>query len=145
MRYLIDTCVISELIKKRPDRRVVEWVRDRSDTSLFLSVITIGEIEKGIGKLPEGRKKQRLRKWVEEDLSRWFTGRILEIDRPVAVRWGTISGQAEKSGRPIPVLDGLLAATALEAGLALATRNLGHLEETGVPLVDPWSASPGKA
>jgi toxin FitB len=92
----------------------------------------------GISKLRDGKKKLSLQKWVDEDLSRRFIGRILRIDQEVASRWGIISGQAERDGKKIPVIDGLLAATAIEGGLILITRDVGHVQGTGVTILDPW-------
>ena len=140
MRYLLDTCVISELVKKAPERAVVEWVRGQDDSNLFLSVITTGEIQEGIAKLQDGKKRRRLQQWVEEDLERRFTGRIIAIDRAIASRWGLLSGSAEKAGKKVPVLDGLLAATALEQGMTLVTRNTAHIRETGAQVLDPWES-----
>ena len=138
MRYLLDTCVISELVKKKPSSRVTQWLEQQEELSLFLSVITFGELHKGIGRLQTGRKQRQLHEWVEGHLSRRFTGRILDIDREVAVRWGEISAAAEGAGRTVPVLDGLLAATALISGLTFVTRNTDHVKATGVSLFNPW-------
>jgi len=100
MNYLLDTCVISELVKPQPDRKVVEWVRRQDETALFLSVVTIGEIEKGIARLERSRRKQLLRDWVDNKLSRRFSGRILSFDYETASRWGRISGEAGRKGKP---------------------------------------------
>lgn len=138
MKFLIDTCVISELVKKAPASGVTRWLEQQDELSLYLSVITFGELHKGIGQLHAGRKKRELYEWVEGQLSRRFTGRILDVDKDVAVRWGEISAAAGKFGRTVPVLDGLLAATALTFGLTFVTRNTDHFQETGVRLLDPW-------
>jgi toxin FitB len=139
VRYLLDTCVISEVTKKRPSAKVLTWLDAQEELTLFLSVITLGELQKGVSKLPVSRKRRRLQQWVEQDLTRRFTGRILAVDLEVAMRWGAITATAEQQGRPVPVLDGLLAATALVAGLTLVTRNTPHMQATGVPLFDPLS------
>ena len=138
MRFLLDTCVISEVTKPKPSPEVITWLDRQMELSLFLSVITIGELQKGISKLPDSRKRQQLQEWVDQDLTRRFTGRILEIDREIAMRWGSMAGAAEQQGVTIPVLDGLLAATAIEYGLTMATRNTSDVMSTGVPLFDPW-------
>lgn len=138
MRYLLDTCVISELVKRAPSSRVAQWLEQQKELSLFLSVITFGELHKGIGQLQAGRKKRELNEWVEGQLSRRFTGRILDVDKDVAIRWGEISASSGRVGRTVPVLDGLLAATALTFGLTFVTRNTDHVRETGVLLFDPW-------
>lgn len=139
MRYLIDTCVISELIRKAPAKSVTGWIRNQDETTFHLSVLTIGEIQKGIRKLRDGKKKLSLQKWIDDELSKRFRGRIIGIDLAVASRWGAISGDAERRGRKIPVIDGLLAATAIEEGLTLVTRDIGHVRETGATILDPWS------
>lgn len=141
MRYLIDTCVISEIVKRIPERKVLDWVRSRDEGSLHLSVLTIGEIQKGISKLRDARKAKHLQKWIDEDLRKRFAGRILGISLEVAFRWGVISGSAERDGRKIPVIDGLLAATALESGLTIVTRNVDHLRGTGAAVLNPWESS----
>ena len=140
MRYLLDTCVISEVTKARPAAKVLTWLDVQDEMSLLLSVITLGEIQKGISKLPTSRKRRQLQHWLDQELPRRFLGRILVIDHEVAIRWGTLSGRAEQQGRPLPVLDGLLAATALVAGCILVTRNTPHVEATGILLFDPWSS-----
>jgi toxin FitB len=140
VRYLLDTCVISEGTKKRPSRKVLTWLDVQDEMSLFLSVLTLGELYKGISKLPRSRRRDQLHHWVEHDLPRRFTGRILPVDQEVATRWGMITGEAEQAGHPIPVLDGLLAATARVAGMTLVTRNTPHMEHTGASVLDPWMA-----
>ena len=138
MRYLVDTCVISELIKKKPAKGVVAWVREQDELSLFVSVLTFGEIEKGIAKLDDERRRHTLRTWVDHDLKRRFAGRILTFDYETACRWGEISGKAERDGTPIPVLDGQLAATALIHGMTLVTRNTSDVAPSSVPVLNPW-------
>ena len=139
MRYLLDTCVISEVTKPRPTARVLTWLDIQEELSLFLSVITVGELQKGISKLPASRKRRQLQQWVDRELTRRFTGRMLGIDHEVALRWGAMAGAAEQRGQSLPVLDGLLAATALAGGLTLVTRNTAHMQATGVALFDPWT------
>lgn len=138
MRFLLDTCVISEVTKPKPSPEVITWLDRQMELSLFLSVITIGELQKGISKLPDSRKQQQLQEWVEQDLTRRFTGRILEIDREIAIRWGSIAGASEQQGIKIPVLDGWLAATAIVHGLTMATRNISDIAPTGVTWFNPW-------
>jgi predicted nucleic acid-binding protein len=139
VRYLLDTCVISEVTKRRPAARVLTWLDTQGELALFLSVLTFGELQKGISKLPASRKRRQLQQWVDRELTRRFTGRILGIDREVALRWGAMAGAAERQGQPLPVLDGLLAATAVVGGLTLVTRNTPHVCATGVALFDPWA------
>lgn len=138
MRYLIDTCVISELIRKHPAKQVVAWVREQDELALFLSVLTFGELEKGIAKVNDDRHRQTLRDWVDHDLKRRFAGRMLTFDYEAACRWGAITGKAEKEGTPIPVLDGQLAATAWVHGLTFVTRNTSDVASCCVPTLNPW-------
>ena len=138
MKYLLDTCVISELVKKRPSRRVMDWVSSREESTLFLSVITLGEIRRGVEKLPEGKKKRSLEAWIDTGLKRRFTGRLLPINDEMAEHWGVLAAAAEARGRKLPVLDGLLAASARVASLTFVTRDVGVLEQTGVDIMDPW-------
>lgn len=134
--FLIDTNVISELIKPTPAPNVTAWV-DASDEQLFyLSVLTLGEIRRGIAQLSQSRRRMRLEAWLSDDLPTRFAGRILEIDREIADRWGQISGA---KGAPVPVIDGLLAATAIQHNLTLVTRNTKDMARTGVALFNPWS------
>ena len=139
MRFLIDTCVISEAVRPRPRRRVIVWMEQQDEASLHLSVLTLGELHRGIAKLPSGERKERLASWVKNDLGRRFEGRIVPVSVEVAERWGALLGEAESRGRPLPVIDGLLAASALVSGMALVTRNAAHFEQTGVIIIDPWS------
>src|SRR5262249_11642425 len=108
--------------------------------SVFLSVLTLGELQKGISKLPRSRRRSQLQQWVAQDLLQRFTGRILPIDLEVATRWGMITGEAEQAGHPIPVLDGLLAATAVVGGMMLVTRDTPHMAHTGASMFDPGTA-----
>ena len=137
MRYLIDTCVLSELIKKRPSKQVTAWIRNQDETALFVSVLTFGELEKGIAKVDDVRRRQTLREWVDHDLKRRFAGRILTFGYETACRWGEITGKAEKEGSPIPVLDGQLAATALIHGMTFVTRNTADVSPSAVPALNP--------
>ena len=121
MSYLIDTNVLSELRRKEPDPQVVRWISQRPATTLHLSVLTLGELRKGIAALADGDRKSRLLDWLEVELTGFFAGRILPIDATTADQWGRLMAQA---GRPLPAIDSLLAATALTHGLTLVTRNV---------------------
>lgn len=138
MSYLLDTCVLSELVKKNPRRQVVNWVDAQDEANLFLSTLTIGELEKGIAKLPGSARRARLITWVRRDLAARFAGRLYAIDARIASRWGEISGEAERRGAPLPVIDSLIAATALTHDLQVATRNVDDFERCGVGCVNPW-------
>ena len=139
MSFLLDTCVLSELVKPRPSTAVCDWVAAQNEDRLFLSVITVGELQKGISKLPPGRRRTELQKWFEGDLLIRFQGRILGIDTAVAGAWGVMLGEAEGRGRPLPVIDALIAATAKVHGCAVVTRNEADIEPTGIELVNPWT------
>ncbi|MBV5305679.1 MAG: type II toxin-antitoxin system VapC family toxin [Desulfobulbaceae bacterium] len=138
MRYLLDTCVISELIKKKPNPKIVQWIAKEEENNLFMRVLTIGEIHKGIEKLPESRKKEKLHDWVRYDLEERFQDRILNFDLQAAVIWGRIQAHSELTGRAMPAIDGLIAATGLSSGLTVVTRNTTDMEMSGVTLINPW-------
>lgn len=138
MNYLLDTCVISELIAKRPSPQVVAWVDSVEEMCLHLSVITLGEIQKGIEKLPDSGRKNQLEAWLNQELLPRFTRRILPIDIHVMLRWGKLSAALEKAGTPTSAIDSLIAATALHHNLILVTRNEADFAHTGVEILDPW-------
>ena len=139
MSYLIDTNVISELRRKQPDVNVVALFAARSTQSLFVSVLTLGEIRKGIETLGntsvDAARRQALTDWLEVDLPLFFMGRILSVDLPVTQRWGHLQAQAR---RPLPAIDSLLAATALQHNLTLVTRNVRDFADLGMNVINPW-------
>jgi len=139
MSYLLDTCVVSELSRPRPDPGVVAWMSEADVASLHLSAITIGEVRRGALRLPAGKRRTSLSEWSER-LRRSFSGRVLPIDESVALRWAEIAARAEQSGRSGSFADGLIAATALDRGLSLVTRNVTDFEPFGVSLLNPWTA-----
>jgi toxin FitB len=136
--FLIDTNVISELVKPRPEKKVAFWISAIDENLLWLSVLTLGEIRKGIAFLPATARRLILEGWLELELPERFYGRILSIDQPVADRWGRLSAEAATAKRPLPVIDGLLAATALHHNLTLVTRNTRDVAPTGVAVFNPW-------
>lgn len=136
--FLLDTNVISEAIKPSPDRGVTSWLDKTDESLMYLSVITLGEIRRGIATLPHARKRARLEAWLSFDLRDRFSGRLLPIDEAVADRWGLMVASTRKRGIVLPVLDGLLAATALEHNLTLVSRDLRAIAETGVAAFNPW-------
>ena len=138
MSFLLDTSVVSELVRKSPHLPVLNWVSEQDETSLYLSVITIGEIEKGIARLPASARRSRLQSWVRRDLIARFGERLLAIDIRAATRWGALTGESEKRGVPLPVIDSLIAVTALVHSLAVVTRNVADFERCGVACVNPW-------
>lgn len=136
--HLLDTCVISELVRPRPDAGVLAWLDQAEESALHLSVVTLGELEKGIARLPASARRRNIEQWVREELASRFEGRLLEVDRAVAGRWGALSGESEARGVPLPVIDALIAATALEHGLEVVTRNTADFERCGARCVNPW-------
>ena len=137
MNYLLDTCVISELVKNSPDKNVLDWLMNTPAERLYLSVITIGEIRKGLLKLPDSKRKDLLTNWLDSLLED-YKNRILTIDLTVAENWGSIQGKAEKEGNSMPSIDGLIAAIAYTHNLAIVTRNVNDFKPSGVPIKNPW-------
>jgi predicted nucleic acid-binding protein len=131
--------VISELVKTKPNLRVVQWIRLQDEENLFLSVIAIGEIQKGIAKLPDGRKKkQLLQNWLNNDLQERFKDRILEITISTARVWGQVLGVCEKKGVTLPAIDSLIASQGIFHKMTIVTRNISDMKPSGVPLFNPW-------
>jgi len=135
MSYLIDTNVLSELRRREPNQGVIEWFEQRPSTTLYLSVLTLGEIRKGIDSLVNDDRQLKLLDWLEVELPQFFSGRILSVDAAIADRWGRLNAQM---GRPIPAIDSLMAATALTHGLKLVTRNLRDFNYPELDVINPW-------
>lgn len=140
MRYLLDTCLISELIRPRPSNAVAEWLGEQPEEDLFLSVLTLGEIQKGIAPLPDGRKKARLQAWLDRDLRDRFRGRIVGITEDVALAWGRVAGESARRGRPLPVIDALIASSALAIGATVVTRNEADIRAADAETFNPWDS-----
>ena len=138
MNYLLDTCLISELAKPKPDEKVVDWVLSENESSFYISVLTFGELHKGVEKLSESKKKEELRIWIEDELKNRFQNRIISIDIRVSILWGKIQCFAEKKGKPMPAIDALIAATGIAYDLTVVTRNATDMESSGVKLLNPW-------
>jgi predicted nucleic acid-binding protein len=138
MKTLLDTCVISELVSKQPNPKVVEYVDSFDPEDIYLSVITIGEIVKWIEKLPKSRRKTDLQSWLKDDLLVRFDRNIVALDADVLVEWGMLMAHLEATGRIMPAIDSLLAATALAKKMTLVTRNVGDFDGAGVEIVNPW-------
>lgn len=136
--YLLDTCVLSELASRRPAPSVVGWIDSVEEPRLFISVITVGEIRKGIARLPESRKKAELEAWFAEAWLGRFQGRILPLDEATMMTWGELTARMERGGRPLPAIDSLIAATTLHHELTLVTRNEKDFEGAGLDIVNPW-------
>ena len=136
--FLLDTNVISELIKPLPEANVTTWIERIDESLLYLSVLTLGEIRRGIAVLPQSRRRATLEAWLDKELRARFEDRILAIDQEVADRWGLLTAAARSNGIVLPVIDGLLAATALEHNLTLVTRDTGQIPSMGVAVFNPW-------
>ena len=139
MSFLLDTNVVSEWVKPRPEPRVVRWLAQVDEDRVFISVITVGELRHGIERLPAGRRRERLDAWLRDELSQRFEGRVLPIDAAVANAWGTIVAQRERGGRPIGTMDAFMAATADVHGLTLVTRNASDFRSSVKTVFDPWT------
>ncbi|MGD9632445.1 MAG: type II toxin-antitoxin system VapC family toxin [Pirellulales bacterium] len=140
MRTLVDTCVLSEVQRRQGNARVRQRFEALAEDDVYLSVLTLGELKKGIDKLKATAKKRTLTTWFDR-LVLSARDRVLPVDSDTAIIWGEMAGKCEKQGQPIPAIDGLIAATALRHGLHLMTRNVAHFELTGVMLVNPWEDS----
>lgn len=136
--YLLDTCTISEFVVKQPDPKVLDWFTNQPPETVYLSVITIGEITKGIQKLPGSRRRIELEAWLAEVLVE-FQQRIVGIDLATMILWGELTGRLEPQGRMLPTLDSLIAAIALQHSLAVVTRNEKDFAGTGVTIFNPWN------
>jgi len=138
--FLLDTNVISEIVRPRPEPKVTSWIDSVDGNVLYVSVLSLGEIRKGIALLPDAPRRAKLEAWLTSDLEVWFAGRILIVDAVIADRWGRISARCAAAGFVLPVVDGILAATALHHNLTLVTRNTRDISATGVTLFNPWNA-----
>jgi predicted nucleic acid-binding protein len=136
--FLLDTNCISEAVRVRPDPNVENWVRAVDQDLLYLSVLTLGEIRKGLAGLAQGKRRTRLETWLEVELQVRFSGRILPINASVADRWGLLEADAKRNGKPLSTIDGLLAATAVHHNLTIVTRNVADFNGISVPVLNPW-------
>jgi toxin FitB len=141
LNYLLDTNVLSEWTKIPPDSNVVRWFLSTDEESLWVSAVTFAEIRFGIALLPEGRRKQALLDWLQEEVRARFYGRIIEVELRVADAWGVLMAKSWALGTPLPVVDAYLAATALVHEMTIVTRNTRHFQNLGIALLDPWTAS----
>ncbi len=137
MKYILDTNVISELTKPLPDTNVLDWFKNCNENKMYISSLTLGEIETGIRSLTPGKKQNHLMLWLEE-LQNNFEPRILSVDSVTALRWGEIRGNLRQKGITIPVIDGLIAATAITNNAVLVTRNIKDFNFPGIEMINPW-------
>jgi predicted nucleic acid-binding protein len=138
MKYLLDTCVISELVAKEVNPKVVEFVDSLDSDDVYLSVITLGEIAKGIEKLPKSKRKQELHIWLTEDLLVRFDEKIVPLDTNVLLEWGFLAARLESKGKILPAMDSLIAATVLTHKFALVTRNVEDFNSANIEIINPW-------
>ncbi len=136
--FLLDTNILSELVRSLPEPKVTAWVAAQDLDSLFLSAVSFGELRKGITIMSQGKRRAELEAWLKTDLFNLFSGRILPMTQSVAERWGVLEGQRQLMGRPLNVPDAQIAATALEHALTLVTRNVRDFEGLGVTILNPW-------
>jgi len=136
--FLLDTNCISELVHPKPDPRVVDWMDAVDEGLLYLSVLTLGEIRKGVAGLPQGKRRAHLETWLEVELQARFSGRIVPVDAAIADRWGLLAAEAKRQRLVLPVIDGLLAATALHHNLTVVSRNTSDFTATQVQVLNPW-------
>ena len=138
--FLMDTNVLSEAVRTKPEPQVLDWIGAADEILLYLSVLTLGEVRKGLALLPQGKRRTRIETWIDVEVQSRFAGRILPINSAVADRWGLLAGEAKKKGRALATIDGLLAATALEHNLTIVTRNVRDFRDTHVLLLNPWDS-----
>ena len=141
MNWLLDTCVVSELVRPKPASSVTDWLAERHEETLFLSVLTIGELERGISRLAISAKRSALEQWVRSELVERFGTRLLAVSADVAARWGTMAGLSDARGQPLPVIDALIAATSLVNECVVVTRNTVDFERCGARCINPWLAA----
>jgi predicted nucleic acid-binding protein len=138
VNYILDTNVISELVAVQPNRNVIHWIEGADPDQVFISVIVVGELKKGIDKLTNSKRKEMLDQWLRDDLLVRFQDHLLPIDVDTMLMWGSLNARLEAMGRPISAIDALLAATVLQYRYTLVTRNTSHFGNTGILLFNPW-------
>jgi len=138
MNYLLDTCVVSDTVAKQPNTNVAQWLQSQDSQTVYLSVITIGEIRKGIERLPDSKRKMSLEQWLQDILLKRFGNRILPITVDVMLEWGHLTGKLEQQGKKMSAMDSLIAATAIHNHLGLVTRNEDDFKDAGITLINPW-------
>jgi predicted nucleic acid-binding protein len=139
MRLLLDTNVLSEVTKPRPDEGVLKWLHGLDEDRAYISIVSIAEIRRGISLMDSGRKRDALDEWLAHDLPQRFETRIIPVEVPVALAWGDLMALAKRSGRGLASMDGLIAATAVAHNFTLATRNAKDFEGFGIDIMDPWA------
>jgi len=138
LSYLLDTCVISEFVKPKPEKRVLDWLNTLDVERVYLSVVTLGEIQRGISEKTASNRRTALEEWLNVELVAQFAGRILLLDGDTLITWGQMTAPLKAQGKPMSVMDSLIAATALHHKMILATRNRSDFEHVGLSLFNPW-------
>ena len=142
MNFLLDTNIISEWVKRQPDRNVISWLAEIDEDRVFLSIIAFAEIRHEIELMSVSRRRERLAQWLAEELPLRFEDRVIAIDPPVADVWGVVMARSRKAGLSLGAMDAFVAATAETHGLTLVTRNIRDFGHVGIPLLDPWQPRP---
>jgi predicted nucleic acid-binding protein len=138
LHYLLDTCVISEFVKPKPERKVVEWLNEADTEQVFLSVVTLGEIQFGISNKPTSNRRTELEAWLKVNLVAQFAGRILPLDAETLLTWGRMTADLKQRGKPMSVMDSLIAATAMHHKMVLVTRNVTDFSDVTLSIFNPW-------
>ena len=139
MSFLLDTCVLSEIVKPQPNAGLVNWLAKQNSNTLFISSLTLGELSKGIAKLAEGQRKAFLADWLNTQVIQNFSSRVLDLDAAVALEWGATQAESEAMGKTLPLMDSLIAATAKTHQVTLVTRNMKDMQLVGLKLLNPWN------
>jgi len=139
VNFLLDTNVVSEWTKPRPDTGVVTWLAEADEDRVFISVVTLAELRHGIERLPAGGRRDRLDVWLTEQVPARFEARVLPVDAETANSWGRVMARGQAAGRPVGSMDAFIAATAERHDLALVTRNVSDFDALGIRLINPWS------
>jgi toxin FitB len=139
MSFLLDTCVVSELVSRKPNRAVLNWIDTVDEHQLYLSAVTLGEIQRGIERAPDPQRKEVLQAWLTDELLLRFAGRIIELDIKTMMAWGELAGKLDNRGKPMPAIDALIAASCIHHGLTLVTRNVSDFQFAGIKVFNPWS------
>lgn len=139
MRYLLDTCVLSEPFKRQPNQQVITWLRSVDQSSLYTPSVVLGEMRKGVEKMPASARKRMLENWLA-DYRRFYADNIVAFDAEVAMAWGKLVGRLQLAGLSTPVIDSQIAATAIHHGMTLVTRNVRDMQATGADVFNPFPA-----
>ena len=144
MPFLLDTNVVSETVKAKPEKRVLAWLEAQTPVELFLAAQTIGELVRGARKVKEKARRERFEQWIEQDLTDQFEGRVLPFDGPAAALWGRLMGDGDRTGRTPAAADAQIAAVAIHHDLTLVTRNVKDFERFDMTLLNPWNERAGR-